>query len=477
MMLIAAVLGSSTRADLYFIASIVPLTLGGIGGEALYVSVLPAAVEFHGSADRLFSAGFWVSTSLLAALTAFYVLSVVVVVPLLEPAGSAGLLPWLAFAPVVLLLGLATYCAAVLLYYERYVLPPFRTAAAALVTLVLTAVAFVLGGGVIAIGLAVSAGYAFALLLLLLELRTIGRLAIFRFPDRQSLHLVLGRWRQFVDSLSSGLIGGQVFVLIERVLAAPLGVGAVSSLSYARGVAFTPTLLSSSIAQGIYPGIMRARAADAQAYVRETFISGLRLTVFVAMAVATYVALFAGDVTTVLFQWGAVTSRSLTDLADALEAFALGLMGSMLMILTARVLSALDHFRGIVLSQAAALVVYLVVAPVLRAAGGTAGLALAFGIAEVAGAAIAVATIARRIDLGPGAVVSRALAPAFARALVVAAALVLTKLALPGASSGTLVVVILSAIVGVVVAAVMLVTASWPELRSVKGVLHRNARP
>ena len=40
-LLIAAVLGSTIRADLYFIASIVPLTIGNVVGEALAAAVLP----------------------------------------------------------------------------------------------------------------------------------------------------------------------------------------------------------------------------------------------------------------------------------------------------------------------------------------------------------------------------------------------------------------------------------------------------
>ena len=44
-LLIAAVLGSTTRADLYFIASIVPLTIGNVVGEAFAAAVPPAGRE------------------------------------------------------------------------------------------------------------------------------------------------------------------------------------------------------------------------------------------------------------------------------------------------------------------------------------------------------------------------------------------------------------------------------------------------
>ena len=63
-LLIAAVLGSTIRADLYFIASIVPLTIGNVVGEALAASVLPRGdARPDREATRLFSAGLWIAVS------------------------------------------------------------------------------------------------------------------------------------------------------------------------------------------------------------------------------------------------------------------------------------------------------------------------------------------------------------------------------------------------------------------------------
>ena len=57
-LLIAAVLGSTTRADLYFIASIVPLTIGNVIGEAFAAAVLPRAAKAdEPEATRLFRPG------------------------------------------------------------------------------------------------------------------------------------------------------------------------------------------------------------------------------------------------------------------------------------------------------------------------------------------------------------------------------------------------------------------------------------
>ena len=61
--LIAAALGATTSADLYFIASIGPLMIGGIVGEALYATVLPSFARSEGETTvELARAGFWVSS-------------------------------------------------------------------------------------------------------------------------------------------------------------------------------------------------------------------------------------------------------------------------------------------------------------------------------------------------------------------------------------------------------------------------------
>ncbi len=113
-LLIAAVLGSTIRADLYFIASIVPLDhrqRRRRGTRSFRVQ--PRAQRARDTeATRLFSGGFWIAFVVLAAPTAAYLLLVAIFVPRTAPAGSASLLPWIAFAPVAVFFGLTAYCAA-----------------------------------------------------------------------------------------------------------------------------------------------------------------------------------------------------------------------------------------------------------------------------------------------------------------------------------------------------------------------------
>lgn len=477
-LLIAAVLGSTTRADLYFIASIVPLALGNVIGEAFAAATLPrAAREVEPQAAKIFAAGFWITFVVLGALTAAYVAAVAVLVPWTTPAGTASLLPWIAFAPVGMFFGLGTYCAAPLLHYERYVWPTLRGAAATIVALALTAITLALGGGVVWIGLSVSTGYGVALLLLAGELLSIGRISAISAPTRWALGEVASLWGKVMASASSGFIGGQVFVLIERIVTAPLGVGAVASISYARGVAFTPSVLGQAISAGLYPSLLRAHAADAADYVREKFVSGLRLTLFVTLVSGAFLAFYSTDLADALFDRDAVTRSSLVAVQQCLLAFSLALLGWMLTIYSSRMFGALNLFRGLLLQELVALVVYLGLVFQLRQTLGVPGVALAFGIGQVAGGIAAVVLIARRLHLRVRSVAVESAVPAVARAAPVVLTLVVVQLGLGlWGDAPSAVVAGIGALSTATAALVSLWSASWPELGSARGFVNRVRR-
>lgn len=475
-LLIAAVLGSTIRADLYFIASIVPLTIGNVVGEALAASVLPRAARAgEPEATRLFSAGLWIALVVLGALTAAYLVAVAIFVPRATPAGTASLLPWIAFAPVGIFFGLAAYCAAPLLHYERYVWPALRGAAATIVGLSLTAIVVSLGGGVVWIGLAVSIGYGVALLLLVLEILAIGRLAILAPPTRWAIREVAALWPKLSASAASGVIGGQVFVLIERILTAPLGVGAVASISYARGVAYTPAILGQAIGAGVYPSLLRAHAAEALDFVRHRLVSGLRLMLFVTAVSASYLALCSAAIADVLFGRDAVSASSLLSVQHCLLAFSLALLGWMLTIYASRLFGALNLFGGLVLQELVALVVYLAVVFPLREALGVPGVALAFGIGQVAGGLGATVLIARRLDIRMSAILAEAALPAALRATPVVLALVAVKVGLGAVSDvPAFVVAGVGALTAAGIAVASLWPVDWPELDSMRDFVRRH---
>lgn len=476
--LLATFLGTTTQADLYFIASIVPLMIGGLLGEAFYVSILPplARRKGHDEMGDLAAAGFWASVVVLLVVTGAYLVIATAVVSVAKPAGSDDLAPWLAFAPIGFLFALGAYASAVLLRLERYSWPPFRSATSALVGLGLSAIALSFTDDVVWVALAVTAGYAVALVLLVAELLAVGGGQMFRRPTRAALEELLSLRGKVVAAVTGGLLGGQVFVFLERVLAASLGVGAVAAISYSRGVAFTPNVLAQSISLGLYPGMLRAQADRNIAYLRGSFVAGLRVTLFVAAAAAAYLAWFAPEITRLFFDRGDLPRTSVVEIERTMRAFSLALVASMVLVFTARVFNALDYFRAILWSQGAALLIYIVLAPLFRPWQGPTGLALALGVAETSAALLALVVAWSRIGSGRRLLGSLGWG-VFWRIAMVVAAVAASERALDLAEVGSEgVVVVVGFALSAVAAAVLLWSAPWAELEGARSFVRRRVR-
>ena len=466
--LIASAYGSSYIADRYFIASIVPLIIGSIAGEALSANILPALVRSDRE-EELVSGGLWLAALAMTVVTLLYVGVAYWVVHAYAPAGSRSLQVWVAFAPIGLLLGLSGYLAGVLTYYERYVWPPFRSAVATVAGFVATGVVLLVTKDLVWVATAVSFGYALSFVMLLMEIRRVAGARSLSTPTRTGAQAAFGLWGGLVAPVLGGLIGGQVFVLLERLLASTIGVGAVSTLSYARGVVFTPAIVAQSIALGLYPGMVRAYEARDLAHVRGSMIRGLRATLFLAVSFAAFFVLFASPTTDILLERGALDPADAHRVSSAIAAFAPALIGTMLMVFVARIFYAVAYFRAIVWTQVTALAIYTVVALPLRAAWGVSGLALAFGIAEVVGGVFGLVLAGRRVGLSARVTLVESCAPAVGRALLVAVVLGAVRLA-----AGAGLIAMASALsAAALVGSVVLWHADWPEVRGVKRRLRR----
>jgi putative peptidoglycan lipid II flippase len=469
--LIASAYGSSYIADRYFIASIVPLIIGSIAGEALSANILPALVR-RDREDELVSGGLWLAALAMAVVTVLYIAVAYWVVHVFSPAGSHNLDVWLAFAPIGALLGLSGYLAGVLTYYEHYVWPPFRSAVATVAGFVATGVVLLVTKDLVWVAAAVSFGYALSFVMLLFEIRRVAGTRALLPPTRAGAQAAFSLRGGLVAPVLGGLIGGQVFVLLERLLASTIGVGAVSTLSYARGVVFTPAIVAQSIALGLYPGMVRAYEARDLAHVRGSMIRGLRATLFLAVSFAAFFVLFASPITDLLLERGALDPADAKRVASAMAAFAPALIGTMIMVFVARIFYAVAYFRAIVWTQVAALAVYAIVALPLRAEWGVSGLALAFGIAEVLGGIYGLVLAARRVGLSLRASIVESCAPAVGRALLVVAALGSVRLTAGNAFPAMTASLVVAAVVG----GAVLWHANWPELGGLKRRVRRRVR-
>jgi len=480
---IAALYGSSFLADRYFVASIAPLIIGAIAAEALSANILPALVRTTRDRVGLVAAGFWLALAALLLVTVLYIGVAAVVVRHAAPTGSSDLGIWYAFAPVGALMGLSGYLTGVLTYYERYVWPPFRSAIATLGGFALMLVVAIWTRSLVWVAAAVTVGYALSLLALLVETRRVVGGAALRLPSPASARRAAGLGTGLASPVLGGLLGGQVFVLLERALASTLGVGAVSTLAYARGVAFTPIIVAQAIALGVYPGMVRAYEARNLEHVRNAIVQGLRLTLFLGTALASFFVFFGPDTIGVLLRRGALSVHAADRSGTLLAAFSLALLGNMLLVLLSRIFYAIDYFRAVVWTQVWALVVYALLALPLRAVWGTTGLALAFGTAETSAAVFAVWLAGRRTKLGLRPTFAASVLPALGRSLPVAAALACARLIAGAGAVGSLSLarVLLGLGVGVVTGVAVLWRSGWPEVgpvkRRVRGLYAARATP
>jgi len=400
-LLIASIYGATARSDLYFIASIVPLTVGTVVAEALATSALPVALarEKEGDLQSFLVGTFWGAAAALAITLAAYLAVAWTVVNSFAPAGSTDFMPWVAFSPTIVTLGLSSYLSALLLQQERYTWPPFRAAIATICGLFFMGAALIFTRSLTWIAVGTSCGYLLSCLLLLGDLTAASGRSFMRRPRAGDLRLVRPLAGNFATAIVGGILGGQLFVLVERSLAASVGVGAVSTISYARGVIFSTNIVAQAIAMGLYPGMTRAHVAADKRFVANAFVRGLRLTLLASLLAIVFACLYAEPLIHTLLQHGALTNTDSRAIAHALIAFSPAVVGSMLLIVTSRVFYAINSFRGIVWSQLGVLVVYLPLAVLLRGAFGATGIAAAFGTAELFGGLVATALVSTRLSL------------------------------------------------------------------------------
>jgi peptidoglycan biosynthesis protein MviN/MurJ (putative lipid II flippase) len=227
--------------------------------------------------------------------------------------------------------------------------------------------------------------------------------------------------------------------------------------------------------------MVREHARDKVHHVRLRLLRGVRLTLFFGVAVGAFLALFGPNLVGFLLQRGAFGSDEVARVGPALSAFALGLAGSVLVIFLARVFQSIDFFRATVWTQATILVSYVALAYPLRETWGLVGLAIAFGIAQMLGAFVAVALAVWRLDVPRAAFVAEAVRPALDRAatvvLVLAGYRVLLELVdVPVALTGVAYVGG-STLLLLALSAALLWTSDWAESRrtvqAVRSLLRR----
>lgn len=481
--IIAYAFGASNGADVFFLASIVPLTIGVVVGESLSRSLLTmlTSTEGSGPAKELAAAGAVISVAIVSALTAVYLAVALPLVIWLHPDGSKAVGPWIAFAPLGIALALTGYLGGVLVWRRRYVWAALRYPLGGGAALALLAAAIHFTNGLNTVAVGVSLGYALALIPLYAAVAA--RLG----PDwvldatRSGFRAAWQGRRRVGAGVGAGLIGGQLIVLLERLFAAPLGAGSVASLAYARGVAGAPALATEALAAGAYPGFVRAHSVGDKEFLKQSFLVWFRITILVGFAFAGFFIAFGHDVIAVLFERGRFGIPEVSRTGSMLVAFALSTLAGGAAALFVTTLYGLDRFTGILYRELGVFGAYLVLAPTLRYEFGAVGLAWAFSFAQAAGAFLAGVLVVRHLGLGARGLLRQGVAPIAPHVALLCATLIAVRVGVDAAPWNAAaredVRVMIGVLVIVTLLAVWVARSGLPEAKRLRAIAARVTRP
>jgi putative peptidoglycan lipid II flippase len=389
---VAAFLGATSSADLLFLASIVPLTIGYVVGEPVGRAFLTLLVreEQPDAARKLAASAFVLTLGALVAVSAVYAVAASVLVHVITPGGSADLAPWLILSLIGPCAGVAGLLSGVLLWLHEYAWAAVRIPIASAASLGFMLLAAWVSGSLLWIAAALTAGYAVsAVLTYWIVARHLG--LDWGFATTRTALTHAARVRSLmVGPVIGGAIGGQVIVTLERILAgAIVGTGSVAVISYARGIATAPTVLAQAVGASSYPRLVRAEAAGDDRFLRESFLRGLRLTIFLGVGCVTFLLLFGPAVVTALFERGKFERLAAVNTGRVVIAFAAAAFSGSLVSYLVPFIYGLNRFRSIIRVELAIFVVYLAGAPLAAALGGLTGLAITFAVAQACGAVTA----------------------------------------------------------------------------------------
>ena len=207
--------------------------------------------------------------------------------------------------------------------------------------------------------------------------------------------------REMLRLMGPGTLAGaamQINLLVNTILAAGEGTGAVSWLSYAFRLMYVPIgLFGVSIATATLPAVSRHAANDDPAGMRQTIADALRMMLMLIVPALVGLILLAEPIVHVIFERGSFQPADTAATAAALAFYAPGLLGYSAVRIVVPCFYALRDSVTPTLVSVAAVVLNLVLNLILVQWMGYRGLALGTSIAAIANAALLCYVLNRRI--------------------------------------------------------------------------------
>lgn len=341
-MVVAAYFGSGSSADAFFVAFKIPNFLRRLFAEGAFAQAfVPVLSEYRtqrplAEVKQLIDHVAGTLGLVLTALTALGVIASPYLVMLFAP-GFHGDTAKLALAgdllritfPYLLLISLTAFCGAILNSYGRFAVPAFTPVllnvcmigSAVLLSPYLEQPVMALAWGVFIAGLAQ----------LLFQLPFLARIRLLPVPRLRRGDEGVKRILTLMVPALFGVSVSQINLLLDTVLASFLQTGSVSWLYYADRLSELP-LGAFGIAIGtvILPSLSRQHAAADPKAFSATLDWALRMVLLVGVPAALALAILSEPLIASLFYYGAMTERDVMQSANALEAYALGVLTFML---------------------------------------------------------------------------------------------------------------------------------------------------
>lgn len=386
---VAALFGATGASSTYFLALIVPITLGVSTSEAFYTALLPRFTRRTLPPRELLHSSLRIAAAIVLAGTAVYI-------GILVAASPARLSVWLAFSPLIATTGLNGVYAAFLTAERRYTLAIMRVPLGTGIALAVAAIVLPFWESTTALAIAVSAGQLATLALLAVQAR--GAPA----GDGSERITASSLFSSSAAVFVSTLLGGQLVLVVERFLANGLVAGAVALLAYARGIALLPVMFAQAVGSGVFPAAAERYKALQRESLTRLAVNAMRLSVLAGLVSTAYVVICRRELVQVAFERRAFTAEDAATTATLVGILAAALTGASITADGARTLFALGRRREVLVVSVGALALYVVAAVVLREAYGLNGLATAFPIAATAGGVALAIVLVRRLGIGMG---------------------------------------------------------------------------
>ncbi|WP_407733124.1 murein biosynthesis integral membrane protein MurJ [Pseudomonas citronellolis] len=340
--IVARMFGAGMATDAFFVAFKLPNLLRRIFAEGAFSQAfVPILAEYKTQqgeeATRTFIA--YVSgllTLVLALVTALGILAAPWVIWITAPGFAdtpekfdlTTALLRVTF-PYILLISLASLAGAILNTWNRFSVPAFVPT-----LLNVSMIAFSLfltpyfDPPVMALGWAVLAGGLAQLLYQLPHLKRIGMLVLPRLNLRDS-----GVWR-VLKQMGPAILGvsvSQISLIINTIFASFLAAGSVSWMYYADRLMELPSgVLGVALGTILLPSLAKTYASDDRHEYSRLMDWGLRLCFLLVLPCALALALIAEPLTVSLFQYGKFSANDALMTQRALIAYAVGLLGIIL---------------------------------------------------------------------------------------------------------------------------------------------------